>query len=186
MLAIGRASDANQALEYSLTGDVILRHRNRNRPRDEHSLLCVLDLRSVKVLYTRTIKRKLNSPVRSPTEDNKPQWPQENTQPRSSRVLCTKAVYANQTLIFVHLHTLLIPSAGENRKRTPKHQLLRRHPRERQQGQHRRHHRSWQERSHHWRHRRREDAHWWPRERQRPHGFQPGCRGYRWRGARWC
>ena len=48
------ASDANQALEYSLPGDVILRHRNgnrnRNKPRDEHSLLF---LTCEVVLYTR-------------------------------------------------------------------------------------------------------------------------------------
>lgn len=111
--ANGRASDADQALEYSLPGDVILRHRNGNRirPRDEHSLYF---LAGEVALYTRRVKRKLNSPIRSSTEVNnnnnnsnqiKSQWPQENTQPRSSRVLCTRAVYANQTPANVDLGT---------------------------------------------------------------------------------
>lgn len=74
------------------------------------SIHCVLVLR----LYTRRVKRKLNLLVRSPTEVNnnniksnqiKSQWPQENTLPRSSRVLCTRAVYADQALANVDVDT---------------------------------------------------------------------------------
>lgn len=67
MPANGRASSANQALEYSLVGDVILRHRIRNRPRDEHSLCCYT---CKLLLNTRRVKRKLNLLVVSPKEDN--------------------------------------------------------------------------------------------------------------------
>ena len=170
----------NQALKYSLTGDVILRHRNRNtnRPRDEHSLCCST---CEVVLYTRTIKRKLNLLVRSPTEDSNESNPYRNGLRRTRRREAQGCPAPRQCTPTKHLEMLmlmLIQFAGKIGKRTPKHELVRRHSHERQQGQHCRHH-CWQERTHHWRHRRREDAHWWPRRCQRRHGLQQGCGGYR-------
>ena len=130
--ANGRASDANQALEYSPTGDVILRHRNR--PRDEQSLLFLT--REV-VLYTRRVNRKLNLLVRSPTDVNKNNIKsiksnhnglrRARSREAQGRLAPRQCKPTKHSCVF---SLMLIPFAGEIRERTPKHQLFRRHSRQ--------------------------------------------------------
>lgn len=146
-----------------------------NRPRDTCRIHFVLELQMrtreelhANSIYQLDLHNKRQLPIKT-NHNGLRRTRSREAQGRSAPGQCKSPKHSLPSML------ILIPPAGENRKRTPKHQLFPRHPRERQQGQHCRHHCCWQERTHHRRHRRREDAHWWPRACQRRDGFQQGC-----------